>query len=151
MVYKNQGLKRGVSSSIKAAGKTFKLPCWLNGNLYVTIWSMSYQIKELLLDDGDSPFAEWFGSLEAVAAAKVRVAVNRMEQGNLSNAGWFRSIGEYKIDWGPGLRIYLTKDGLKIIILIGGGTKKRQQQDIDQAVTLWEDYKRRKALTQKGK
>jgi putative component of toxin-antitoxin plasmid stabilization module len=40
---------------------------------------------------------------------------------------------------------------LKIIILIGGGTKKRQQQDIDQAVTLWEDYKRRKALTQKGK
>ena len=37
------------------------------------------------------------------------------------------------------------------VILIGGGTKKRQQQDIDQAVTLWEDYKRRKALTQKGK
>ena len=63
---------------------------------------MSYQIKELLLDDGDSPFAEWFGSLEAVAAAKVRVAVNRMEQGNLSNVDWFRSIGEYKIDWARG-------------------------------------------------
>jgi hypothetical protein len=43
---------------------------------------MSLQIKELLLDDGDSPFAEWFGSLEAAAAAKVRVAVSRMEQGN---------------------------------------------------------------------
>lgn len=75
---------------------------------------MSYQVKELLLDDGDSPFAEWFGSLEAVAAAKVRVAVSRMEQGNLSNVEWFRGIGEYKIDWGPGLRIYLAKDGLKI-------------------------------------
>lgn len=112
---------------------------------------MSYQIKELLLDDGDNPFAEWFGSLDAVAAAKVRVAVSRMEQGNLSNVEWFCGIGEYKIDWGPGLRIYLAKDGLKIIILIGGGTKKRQQQDIDQAVTLWEDYKRRKASTQKGK
>lgn len=49
------------------------------------------------------------------------------------------------------MRIYLAKDGLKIIILIGGGTKKRQQQDIDQAVTLWEDHKRRKASTQKGK
>ena len=84
---------------------------------------MSYQIKELLLEDGDSPFAEWFGSLEAVAAAKVRVAVSRMEQGNLSNVEWFRGIGEYKIDWGPGLRIYLAKDGLKIIILIGGGTR----------------------------
>ena len=56
----------------------------------------------------------------------------------------------HKIDWGPGLRIYLAKDGLKIIILIGGGTKKRQQQDIDQAVALWDDYKRRKASTQKG-
>ncbi len=107
--------------------------------------------QELLLADGDGPFAAWFESLEAVAAAKVSVAVSRMEQGNLSNVEWFRGIGEYKIDWGPGLRIYLAKDGLKIIILIGGGTKKRQQQDIDRAVALWEDYKRRKASTTKGK
>lgn len=112
---------------------------------------MSFQIKELLLADGESPFADWFSSLEAVAAAKVRVAVSRMEQGNLSNVEWFRGIGEYKIDWGPGFRIYLAKDGLKIIILIGGGTKKRQQQDIDQAVTLWEDYKHSKPSTHKGK
>ena len=55
---------------------------------------MSFQIKELLLADGDSPFAQWFGSLEAIAAAKVRVAVSRMEQGNLSNVEWFRGIGE---------------------------------------------------------
>jgi hypothetical protein len=46
---------------------------------------MSFQVKELLLSGGDSPFAKWFDSLEAVAAAKVRVAVSRMEQGNLSN------------------------------------------------------------------
>lgn len=52
---------------------------------------------------------------------------------------------------GAGLRIYLAKDGLKIVILIGGGTKKRQQQDIDQAVALWDNYKRRKGSTQKGK
>ncbi len=51
---------------------------------------MIYQIKELLLDDGDSPFAEWFGSLDAAAAAKFRVALSTMEQGNLSNAEWFR-------------------------------------------------------------
>ena len=56
---------------------------------------MSYQIKELLLHDGGSPFAEWFGSLEAVAAAKVRVAVSRLEQGNLSFVALVstRSIG----------------------------------------------------------
>ena len=111
---------------------------------------MDIQIKELLLADGESPFANWFLSLEAVAAAKVRVALSRMEQGNLSNVSWFRGIGECKIDWGPGLRIYLAKDGLKIIILVGGGTKRRQQQDIDQAVTLWEEYKRRKAATRQG-
>jgi len=67
--------------------------------------------------------------------------------GNLSNVEWFRGIGEYRIDWGPGLPIYVAKDGLKIIILIGGGSKKQQQQDIERAVNLWEDYKRRKALT----
>jgi putative addiction module killer protein len=69
--------------------------------------------------------------------------------GNLSSVEWFRGIGEYRIDWGPGLRIYLAKDGLKLIMLIGGGTKKRQRRDIDQAVALWADYKRRKAATRK--
>ncbi len=112
---------------------------------------VTHQIRELLLAEGDSPFSEWFNSLEAVAAAKVRVAVSRMEQGNLSRVEWFRGIGEFKIDWGPGLRIYLAKDGLKIIILIGGGTKRRQQQDIDLAVALWDDYKRRKTSIRLGK
>ena len=112
---------------------------------------MTFQIKELLLREGDSPFAQWFDGLDAVAAAKVRIAVARIEQGNISNVKWFRGIGEYKIDWGPGLRIYLGKDGLKIIILIGGGTKKRQQQDIEQAVALWQDYQHRKVLLHKGK
>ena len=52
--------------------------------------------------------------------------------------------------WGPGYRIYLEKDGLEIIVLLGGVSKKRQQRDIDEAVALWEDYKRRKARTRKA-
>jgi len=112
---------------------------------------MSYVVNELLLEDGSSPYAQWFNSLDPVAAAKVSVAKARMELGNLSNVDWFRGIGEYKIDWGPGYRIYLAKDGLKILILLGGGTKKQQQKDIDKAVELFEDYKRRKAETKKGK
>jgi putative addiction module killer protein len=123
---------------------------WSNGIVCVTIMRVSHEMRELLLADGTSPFADWFSSLDAFAAAKVSVAVSRMEQGNLSSVEWFRGIGEYRIDWGPGLRIYLARDGLKLIILIGGGTKKRQQRDIDQAVALWEDYKRRKAATRKG-
>lgn len=73
-----------------------------------------------------------------------------MEQGNLPNVEWFRGIGEYQIDWGPGLRICLAQDRLKSIILIGGGTKKRQQRDIGQAVALWQGCKRRKASTSNG-
>ena len=111
---------------------------------------MVYQVKELLLRDGTSPYADWFGTLDAMVAAKVSVAAARMEQGNLSNVEWFRGIGEYKIDWGPGYRIYLAKAGLKIIVLLGGGSKKRQQKDIDQALALWDDYKRRKSQILKG-
>lgn len=106
---------------------------------------MTLQVLELLREDGTSPYAEWFDRLDAAAATKVTTAKVRLEQGNLSNVKWLRGIGEYRIDWGPGYRIYLAKDGLKIIVLLGGGTKKGQQKDIERAVVLWEDYKRRKA------
>ena len=105
---------------------------------------MSYQILELLKDDGTSPYADWFCSLDPLAAAKVTVAKLRLQQGNTSNVKWFEGIGEYKIDWGPGYRIYLAKDGQKVIILLGGGTKKGQQKDIKQALELWGSYKTRK-------
>ena len=61
-------------------------------------------IKELLLEDGSSPFGDWFLNLDTQAAVKVQVAIARMERGNLSNVKWFRGIGEYKINWGPGIR-----------------------------------------------
>lgn len=100
---------------------------------------------ELLREDGTSPYEEWFLSLDPLAAAKVTVAKVRMEQGNLSNVKWFSGIGEYKIDWGPGYRIYLAKEGTRIIILLGGGTKKGQRRDIERALGLWESYKKKKS------
>jgi putative addiction module killer protein len=106
--------------------------------------SVSCRVEELLLEDGTSPYADWFATLGPVEAAKVTVAKLRMEQGNLSSVEWFRGIGEYKIDWGPGYRIYLAKDGKTLIVLLGGGTKKRQQKDIGRAVELWKRYKQRK-------
>lgn len=105
---------------------------------------MGYRVVELLLEDGTSPYADWFATLGPVEAAKVTVAKLRMEQGNLSNIEWFRGIGECKIDWGPGYRVYLARDGMTLIVLLGGGTKKRQQKDIDRAVERWKSYKRRK-------
>lgn len=89
---------------------------------------MACQIRELLLADGASPYADWFNSLPADAAAKVTTAKLRMQQGNLSSVEWFRGIGEYKIDFGPGWRIYLAKDGLEIIVLLGRGSKKSSRK-----------------------
>ena len=90
----------------------------------------------------------WFNSLEAQAAAKVAVAKLRMELGNTSSIKWFAGMGEYIIDWGPGYRVYLAKDGDTLIILFGGGTKRGQQKDLEQAKALHAEYKmRKKALT----
>ena len=102
------------------------------------------QIDEYIRADGSNPYQKWFNSLNAQAAAKVSVAKVRLELGNTSNVKWFDGIGEYKINWGPGYRVYLVKDGNYLIILFGGGTKKTQPKDIDTAKKLFAEYKSRK-------
>ena len=84
------------------------------------------KILEYIKEDGSSPYKKWFDALNAQAAAKITVAKARIESGNTSNIKWFDGIGEYRIDWGPGYRIYLLQDGKELIILPGGGTRKRQ-------------------------
>lgn len=84
------------------------------------------EIVEFLHEDGASPYAKWFDTLAPDVAAKVAVAVVRMSLGNLSNVKWFSGIGEYKIDYGAGWRIYLGRDGDRLIVLLGGGSKARQ-------------------------
>jgi putative addiction module killer protein len=82
---------------------------------------------------------------------EVTTAVVRMEQGNFSNVKpvGCSGVSEYRIDSGPGYPIYFGRDGDHIVILLGGGTKKRQQRDINLAVERWQDYKRRKRLGEK--
>jgi putative addiction module killer protein len=104
-------------------------------------------IKEYLDPSGRSPFGRWFAGLNAPAAAKVTTALVRIEQGNFSNTkGVGAGVLESRIDVGPGYRIYFGKDGETIVILLGGGIKKRQTNDIVVAAQeCWNDYKRRKA------
>jgi putative addiction module killer protein len=102
-------------------------------------------VREYLDIKGRSPYAVWFDSLNATAAAKVATATTRISLGNFSNVeGIGSGVFEYKLDFGPGYRIYFGKDGQTLVILLGGGTKKRQQRDINAAVANWQDYKRRK-------
>jgi putative addiction module killer protein len=93
--------------------------------------------------DGRSPFARWFDDLNAIAAARIVRALARVEQGNLSSV---KSVGggvlEFRIDFGPGYRIYFGRDGEQLVILLAGGTKKRQPSDIDAAIRFWQEYKR---------
>jgi putative addiction module killer protein len=103
------------------------------------------ELRYYLAADGKSPFKDWFSDLHAVAAAKVTVALARLEQGNLSNAkGVGEGVLEYKIDWGAGYRVYFGRDGDLLVILLTGGTKQRQNRDIEAAKEYWADYKRRR-------
>jgi putative addiction module killer protein len=113
------------------------------GNTCVTLDMI--EIRYYVSASGDEPFAVWFADLEAVARAKVTRAIARMEQGNFSNVKPVgEGVSEYRIDFGPGYRIYFGRDGDTLVILLTGGTKKRQQRDIDAGRAYWLDYKQRK-------
>jgi putative addiction module killer protein len=103
------------------------------------------EIHEFLDASGRSAFARWFEGLNAAAAARVTVALTRLSQGNFSNVeGVGSGVYELKIDFGPGYRIYFGKDGERIVILLGGSSKKRQSDAIAAAQAAWAEYKRRK-------
>lgn len=113
---------------------------------------MTIRVEEYVREDGSSPYKKWFDGLDPQSAAKVTTAKLRLELGNTSSVKWFAGMGECVIDWGPGYRIYLARDGESLIVLFGGGTKRGQQRDIDQAKALLAEYKaRKKARSKVGK
>ena len=57
-------------------------------------------VQEYIKEDGNSPYQKWFNSLDHIAAAKITVAISRLELGNTSSIKWFGGIGEYKINLG---------------------------------------------------
>lgn len=103
------------------------------------------RIEEYITEEGKSPFTDWFDDLDAQAANKVNTYLTRVSQGNTSNLKPLKgALQEIRIDWGPGYRVYIGKEGNTLIILLGGGTKQHQQKDIERAMELWEEYKKRK-------
>lgn len=71
--------------------------------------------------------------------------MTRLGLGNHSNAkGVGGGVLELRIDFGPGYRVYFAKDGPDVVILLGGGTKKRQRRDIEDAQRRWRAYRLRR-------
>jgi putative addiction module killer protein len=103
------------------------------------------KIRQYIDRLGRSPFDRWFDKLDENTQARVTISLDRLERGNSSTA---KSVGagvqELRLDFGPGYRIYFGRDGERLVILLGGGTKKRQQTDIAAAHALWREYKERK-------
>jgi putative addiction module killer protein len=94
---------------------------------------------------GRNSFERWFESLDHGTQARVVAFLDRLEHGNFSAAkGEGKGVFELRLDFGPGYRVYFGKDGEQLVILLGGGSKKRQQADIERARALWKEYKARK-------
>src|SRR5437868_15353331 len=93
------------------------------------------EIRYYVSRDGPSPFEEWFAGVDATARAKVAASIVRLEQGNLSSV---KSVGEgvleYRINFGPGYRVYFGREGDVLVILLMGGTMETQQVGIRTAV-----------------
>jgi len=101
------------------------------------------ELRYLVADDGHMPFQAWFDRLHPQAAAKATIALVRLGGGAVSAV---KSVGEgvfeYRIDWGPGYRVYFGRDGARCVVLLTGGTKRRQSRDIARARALWAGYRR---------
>lgn len=112
----------------------------------------AFEIREYLEPTGHNPFRAWFDSLNSEAASKVTVALYRLGLGNLSNVKTVASgVFECKVHFGPGYRVYFGRHGDRLVIILGAGSKKTQQNDIRLAIRRWEDYKRRKNQRKESK
>ncbi len=102
------------------------------------------EIQNYLTAEGRSPFQEWLDSLRDIKA-KVRIE-KRLERVALGNLGDYRSVGEgvyeLRVDYGPGYRVYFGQIGSIIVLLLCGGDKSTQEQDILKAKEYWRDYER---------
>jgi putative addiction module killer protein len=106
------------------------------------------EIRSFVDPNGRVPFHLWIDALDKQAQAKIAVALTRLARGNRSHVkGVGGGVAELKVDFGSGYRIYFGQDGQTLVILLAGGTKKRQDEDIATAKARWTEYKQRKTLT----
>lgn len=129
----------------------------LSGKVYFTngegMEALPRTIEIYIDAKGKRPFVDWRDCLDVNTRARVRTRLNKVEGGNLGDhKAEGGGVFALRLDFGPGYRIYygLTNEQ-KIVLLLSGGDKKKQNQDIQEAIRLWEEYKERKAKEEKDK
>ena len=105
----------------------------------------SIELLEYVTEEGDNLFHSWLNSLkDRVARARIRVRLNRVRLGNFGDCKPVgKGVGELRVDYGPGYRVYYGKAETSIVILLCGGSKKSQTKDIQLAQVYWADFQRR--------
>ncbi|MHB8471801.1 MAG: type II toxin-antitoxin system RelE/ParE family toxin [Gammaproteobacteria bacterium] len=94
---------------------------------------------------GRDLYQRWYDTLrDRQAKLRILQRVNRMTEGHFGDHKPCRNgVWELRIDYGPGYRVYYAKTGTTILLLLAGGNKPRQAEDIDRATQLLADYQRR--------
>ncbi len=99
------------------------------------------EVVEYVDNAGRNAFREWLRTLDRTTFARIAAVVARMKEGNFGDVQPIGSgLSETRLHFGPGYRIYFGREGRDIVILLGGGSKKRQAQDIADAHRRWEEY-----------
>ena len=124
------------------AENAFSLVSHVNYSYHPFIEGATRELVLLETLGGKLPFEEW---LECIRDRSLQSAVDaRLTRVAAGNFGDHKSVGkgvfELRIPKGPGLRVYYGLDGPKVVVLIGGGDKSTQSQDIRNAQKLWEEY-----------
>lgn len=103
------------------------------------------EVRIYLTADGRAPFEEWLSALRDVTArARIRARLARVQAGNMGDCKPLRDgVQELRIDHGPGYRVYLSRQGAVLVLLLCGSDKAEQDRAIRQAVDYLNDWKNR--------
>ena len=108
-----------------------------------------FEVQDYLSPDCSDPYAQWLAGLtDRQARARVLVRVLRMGAGNFGDCKPLDAgVWELRIDHGPGYRVYYAQAGKRLILLLAGGDKRKQQADIATAIERWNDRQHRRKAT----
>lgn len=106
---------------------------------------MTFEILDYQTTEGRDPYKVWLSALtDRVAKVQIMARVQRMAGGNFGDCKPLAGgVWELRINHGPGYRVYYARAGNRVVLLLTGGDKRKQQSDIETAVDYWKDWQRR--------